>query len=99
MKILALIIVVTSILTDELTCTTVDGHVAAISEKYLDDAISYAVDKDHAALQKLVDAKVVIVMKGGIKVYIVKAGITKVQFRAPGGTDVLWTVREGVKCQ
>lgn len=79
-------------------CTTVDGQVAAVSEKYLDDAIRYSVDKDYTALQSLIDKGAVVVMKGGIKVFTVKVHFTKIEFRLAGSTDVLWTVREGLKC-
>ena len=81
-------------------CVTKKGYVAAISEKYLDDVIRYAVDKDYVALQKLLDAGVAVTMTDGVKVYLVDTHIFSgtVEFRIPGYTDVLWTVIEGIKC-
>lgn len=86
--------------TAQRTCTTVNGHIAAINEKYLDQAIRYAVDKDAIALQKLIDAGVIVVMKAGIKVFVVETHVLsgKVEIRVSGQTDVLWTVTEGIKC-
>jgi hypothetical protein len=81
-------------------CYTREGYVAAISEKYLDDLIRYSVDKDYVAIQKLLKAGVVVEMKQGVKVFVVKTHLLsgKVEFRIPGYTDILWTVTEGIKC-
>lgn len=80
-------------------CYTKGGYAAAISEKYLDDVIQYSIDNDLVALQKLIDAGVVVTMKKDVKIIIVKAHLLgKVEFRLPGQTDVFWTVREGLRC-
>jgi hypothetical protein len=81
-------------------CSTNDGYIAAISEKYLDDVIRYSIDKDYAAVEKLLKAGVIVQMKKGVKVYLVDTHLLsgKVEFRIPGQTDVLWTVSEGIKC-
>ena len=79
-------------------CRTVDGYAAAITEEYLDQVTRYSVDKDYVALQRLIDAGVVIVLKGGIEVYTVNVGWTVVEFRLKGDTQTWWTVREGLKC-
>ena len=81
-------------------CYTQEGYIAAISEKYLDDVVRYSVDKDYAAIEKLLKAGVIVQMKKGIKVYLVKTHLFsgKVEFRIPGQTDILWTVIEGIKC-
>ena len=79
-------------------CITKGNYVAAISEKYLDDAVSYAADNDLQALEKLIKRGVVVVMKPGVKVYIVDNHFTTTEFRVEGQTDVLWTVREGIDC-
>jgi hypothetical protein len=79
-------------------CYTKENKVAAVSEKDLDQAIRYANDKDYVALQKLMDSGAVILMKKRMKVFVVKVHITKVEFRLPGDTNVLWTVVEGIDC-
>lgn len=84
----------------EIECVTKQGYVAAISEKYLDDVIQYAVDKDYVAMQRLLDAGVAVTMTDGVKVYLVDTHIFSgtVEFRIPGYTGALWTVIEGIKC-
>lgn len=81
-------------------CYTKEGYIAAISEKYLSDAVRYSIDKDYVAIQKLIDAGVIVQMKKGIRVHIVDTHILsgKVEFRLPGETDVLWTVIEAISC-
>lgn len=85
---------------DVADCYTMEGYVAAINEKYLDDVIRYSIDKDYVAIQKLLKAGVVVEMKKGVKVFVVKTHLLsgKVEFRIPGYTDILWTVTEGIKC-
>ncbi len=81
-------------------CYTKEGYIAATSEKYLDDVVRYSVDKDYVAIEKLLKAGVIVQMKKGIKVYLVKTHLLsgKVEFRIPGYTEILWTVTEGIKC-
>ena len=80
------------------TCTTKPGYAAAISESVLDEVVQYAVDKDMKALQSLVDSGLAFSIRGGISVYTVDVGWTKVSFRLPGKRSVLWTVREALNC-
>lgn len=82
-------------------CYTKDGYIAATSEKYLDNAIRYSVDKDAVALQKLMDAGVVVSMKPGIKVFVVDTHVFggKLEFRVAGHTEVFWTMLEAIKCK
>ncbi len=79
-------------------CRTVDGYAAAITEDYLDQVTRYSVDKDYQAIQRLMDAGVVIMLKGGVEVYTVDVGWTVIEFRLKGDTQTWWTVREGLKC-
>lgn len=85
---------------DIVECYTREGYIAAISEKYLEDVIQYSIDKDYVAIQKLLKAGVVVEMKKGVKVFVVKTHLLsgKVEFRISGYTDILWTVTEGIKC-
>ena len=80
------------------TCTTKPGYAAAISESVLDEVVQYAVDKDMKALQSLVDSGLAFSIRGGVSVYTVDVGWTKVSFRLPGKRSVLWTVREALNC-
>ena len=78
---------------------TVGGHAAAVSEKLLDRVISLSIAKDYAALQKLLNSKLVIILKKGIKVEVVDTKLFsgKVKIR-PFGTNLeLWTVMEAIK--
>jgi hypothetical protein len=79
---------------------TKDGYIATTSEKYLDDVIQYAIDKDYEAINKLINAGVAIPMKKDVKVYLVKVHVWSgtMEFRLSGSTKILWTVREGLKC-
>lgn len=80
------------------TRATKPGYLASVSEDMLDKAIDYAVAKDHAALQKLMDANLVFMLKGGLKVYIVdtKMFSGKVKIRPAGETLEVWTLFEAV---
>lgn len=81
-------------------CYSKEGYIAATSEKYLDDVVRYSVDKDYVAIEKLLKAGVIVEMKKGIKVYLVKTHLLsgKVEFRISGYTEIFWTVTEGIKC-
>lgn len=81
-------------------CLTKEGFLGALTEEYLDQAVSYSVQKDYVALQKLIDLKVVFLMKKGVKVYPVDTHIWRgtVEFRLPGETIILWTVIEALEC-
>jgi hypothetical protein len=78
--------------------TTKSGYLASVSEKLLDKAVDYAVAKDYAALQKLMDTNLVFMLKGGLKVYIVDTKIFsgKVKIRPAGETVEVWTLIEAV---
>ena len=78
---------------------TVAGYPAAISENLLDKAIDYAVAGDRAAMQQLLNSGLVIMLKGGIKVEMVKLKLFRgrVKIRPFGTTLEVWTVIEAVK--
>ena len=69
-----------------------------MSEKLLDKAIEYAAVKDYTALQKLMDTKMVFMLKGGLNVYIEDTKIFsgKVKIRPVGQTIEVWTLIEAV---
>lgn len=77
---------------------TKSGYLASTSEELLDKAIEYAVAKDHAALQKILDTHLVFMLKGGLRVYIVDTKIFsgKVKIRPVGETFEVWTLIEAV---
>jgi hypothetical protein len=53
-----------------------------------------------AALMKLVDEGLVIMVRGGAKVHIEgSSGLGKLKIRFPGATMPVWILREGVKCK
>lgn len=80
------------------TRITKSGYLASISEELLDKAIEYVVANDHAALQKILETKLVFMLKGGLKVYIVDTKIFsgKVKIRPVGETVEVWTLIEAV---
>lgn len=80
------------------TRTTKPGYFASISEELLDKAIEYVVAKDNVALQKLMDTKMVFMLKGGLQVYIVDSKIFKgkVKIRPVGEMFEVWTLIEAV---
>ena len=77
---------------------TKSGYLASTSEELLDKAIEYAVAKDYAALQKILDTQLVFMLKGGLRVYIVDTKIFsgKVKIRPVGETFEVWTLIEAV---
>ncbi len=81
------------------TRSTISGYLASPDEKLLDKAIQYVAAKDHVALQKIMDTKLVFMLKGGLKVYIVDTKIFsgKVKIRPVGETIELWTAIEAVR--
>jgi len=78
--------------------TTKKGYLAAITEEYLDKTLELINAKDYVALQKLLDAGVVIWLKEGIKVQIVDSTWTgKIKIRPKGELVEVWTVMEAVE--
>jgi len=77
---------------------TVGGHVAALTEELLDKTISLSVAKDYQALQELLDSKMVIVLKKGLKVEVVDTKLFsgQVKIRSFGTNIELWTVIEAL---
>lgn len=80
------------------TRTTKSGYLASPSEQLLDKAIQYISVKDYVAVQKLLDTKMVIMLKGGLRVYVVDSKIFsgKIKIRPVGQTIEIWTVTEAV---
>ena len=77
--------------------TTKDGYPAAIYKSDLEKAISYSVSKDKAAFMKLFNQGRFIILKPGIKVYIVTtSGLGKVKIRPQGETIEFWTLSEAI---
>ena len=64
----------------------------------LDRAVQYANDGDMKALQKLLDAGLVIYLRSGIPVFIVQVKMSNgtVKIRPEGSTDEIWTAIEAV---
>jgi len=80
-------------------CVTVDGYLFAASEKLLDQAIKYHARKDIDGVMNLVNAGLVVMVHGGVKVYIEgESGIGKLKVRFSGATIPVWTVREAIQC-
>ena len=80
-------------------CTTKGGYYAAISKDYLEKLISYSVDDDTQAIQKLIDAGVVFGLKAGVTVYLEDTSWGKAEIRPKGMTQTVWTVTEAVNCR
>jgi hypothetical protein len=78
---------------------TVGGHAAALSEELLDRVVSLSVAKDYEALGKLLKSGLVIILKKGIKVEVVKTKLFsgKVKIRPFGSNLELWTVIEAIE--
>ena len=101
-KFLLLSIFILTILSSTSYCknirVTKSGYLASLSEKILDKAVDYAVAKDNIALQKLIDSKLVFLLKSNLKVYIVDTKLFsgKIKIRPVGETIEVWTVTEAV---
>lgn len=80
--------------------TTNEGYFATLTEKDLERAIRYLVENDNEALMAMVKQDRLVVLKPGLKVYLVKsAGLfaSKVKIRPQGTTLELWTTTEAIK--
>ncbi len=77
---------------------TKGGEVAAVSEFLLEQAAKYLADKDLAAFQRLEATQRVLLLKEGLKVYIVKYEYTtgKVKIRLLSSNMELWTFRKSL---
>jgi len=82
-------------------CVTKSGYIASVSEELFDKAVSYAVQKDYVALQKLLDSKLVFMLKAGVPVYLedTKMFSGKVKIRPAVSTVSVWTNIEAVDCK
>jgi hypothetical protein len=78
--------------------TTKSGYLASPSLELLEKAISYAVQKDEAAFEKIMATGMVISLKAGLQVEIVDTKFFKglVKIRPRGETLELWTNIEAV---
>lgn len=74
------------------------SYLAAASEEMLDRAVQYTNDGDMKALQKLLDAGLVIYLRSGIPVFMVQVKMSNgtVKIRPEGSTDEIWTAVEAV---
>lgn len=81
------------------TKITKGGYVASLYEKYLDKAIGYVSAGDKVAFQKIIDSKLVFILKAGVSVYVVDTKLFsgKIKIRPVGSTTEVWTVFEAVK--
>jgi hypothetical protein len=79
---------------------TTNSHLYALSEELLDTAIQYAIEKDYAALQQLMDSQMVFKLKPGQDIHMEKClgfACSKVKVRLVGNTIDLYTVREAIQ--
>ncbi len=74
--------------------TTVGGQAACLTEEYLDDIITAAVNKDEGSFQSYLTQQKCVILKDGIPVTIMKVNFTTIQFMYNGVK--FWTVREGI---
>jgi hypothetical protein len=94
-----IVMLVSTIQVAQAGCMTVDGYLFAASEKLLEQVIKYSIQKDIDAVMNLVNADLVVMVHGGVKVYIEgESGVGKLKVRFPGVTIPVWTVREAVQC-
>lgn len=77
---------------------TKGGYMAGVTEEAFDKGMDYVVQKDHAALQQLMDANLVFPLRAGIRVHIMKTKLLsgKVKIRPVGQTAEVWTVMEAI---
>ena len=78
--------------------TTKPNFMASISKPILEKAYGYIWDKDSAAFEKVFKTGLVIILKPGLRVYVVESdwgGYIKI--RPKGNTLELWTLREAVE--
>ncbi len=76
---------------------TVGGYFAAPTEELLDKVTELSIAKDYEALQQLLDRGLIIQLKSGMKVEVVKMKFSVVKFRFWGTNNEFWTVVEAVK--
>jgi hypothetical protein len=75
------------------------GQIAAVSEEYLNEAFRYLEKDDPKALQVLLDAGNVFLMRQGIRVYVLdtKIGRGRVKIRVEGTKIELWTALASIE--
>ena len=97
---LFLTIIYSSSLFAQPNCVTVKGYLAGATEEIFDKAVKLLTKKDYVALQKYIESGLVIMMDGGIPVYLEDTKIFsgKAKIRPAGSTDGVWTFMEAVKC-
>lgn len=74
---------------------TQSGHVACLTEEWLDDIVTFSVAKDLDSIQAYLDSQKCIPLKGGLKVTVVDAGFVIHQIAYKGVK--LWVNREAVR--
>ncbi|MCB2190318.1 MAG: hypothetical protein KQI62_02060 [Deltaproteobacteria bacterium] len=77
---------------------TKKNAIACTSKKYLDQAITYAVQKDKIAFVKMMDGRRCTIVKPGIKVFLKDVSMFSdmMEVRPAGSTSTLWMTRDGL---
>ena len=80
---------------------TTGSYMAGVTEEAFDKGMDYVVQKDHVALQKLMNAGLVFQLKPGVKVHVMKMKMFsgKVKIRPVGSVGEVWTAIEAVRPQ
>lgn len=76
--------------------TIKQGYFAAINEESYEKMMSFIVEKDMDALEGLIKKGVIIELRKGLEVYLIKSSWGKVIIRPKGHDLKLWTVREAI---
>jgi len=78
---------------------TVGGYAAAPTEEILDRVTELSISKDYSALQQLLDSGLIIQLKGGTRVEVVKKKFAVVKLWIFGTNSEYWAVIEALKNQ
>ena len=83
-------------MSSENTYYTNEGYSFAKSEDIFDRMMEYITNKDDRALNKLINADLVLLLPKNTEVFLLHTGITSTKVRLKGSTQELWTVSTAI---
>ncbi len=77
---------------------TKENAIACTSKKFLDQAVTFAIQKDKVAFVRMMDGRRCTIVKPGIRVFLEDVSIFSdlMEVRPFGATTTLWMTRDGL---
>ena len=77
--------------------TTKDGYMATLTEEDLHELIEYCIHKDAEAIMALMDQERAIMLKPGMRVFVLDSQDGIIKCRRKGQSLIFYTVQEAVQ--